>query len=193
VDDDKNVMMDGNVLRQLKALTVHPEFYYMLSTDLAAAKMMAHGNDMMKNMYAAGHGFDAPRLTDAIKKAKEAEGAKLAKMEASDRRMNQEGGSGATVNDLNLMRESDPTGGMSFFYMATCRDPRVAMPATERANLLNYLLANSPKYAYMVYYLWRHTRLPDYQAKYGKGKSTGAGQAKKERVLIFFSSPLTQW
>ena len=112
LQDENHAILDGNVLRQLKALTVNRCFISLLATDPAAAKMQAFGEEIMESIEVSGYEFDLPQTSSSIFKLSKHEGARIHKMLKSNRLRKQEGGSGATVRDLTviwivILRNSD--------------------------------------------------------------------------------------
>ena len=219
----KQGTMDANIARQLRVVAVHLNLYSMIATDQTADRMKELGHSIMESMDAAQTVHDLPNSTISIRKLRKEEISKKEKKEKKDEEQTYEQNedeqnededennvppekaqtrrqlasrSGGTVQDVLAIRDSDKFGGLMYYYLANSREPDLSFPSTEALNILQYFVKHSPKYTYVLTYLYEHCRLPQYKemerAKAAKVKPNPDIMGSKKRVALFFANPLTQ-
>jgi hypothetical protein len=186
--------IDSNVYRQLRILVTHPRLYHLIACDGTAEHLEPIMDRLIEAMRESHHTHDYPSYTELVCKKVQVEGARRAAgVGARSDNLRHGNQSGGTVDDLALIRDSDRTGGLALFYIATTGEPELPFPSTERLSVLRYSLVGSPKLRALVVRIWEICRRPQYDEDVAARKE--GRQSKKlihRRVLVFFSNPMTQ-
>ncbi|KAL8741482.1 MAG: hypothetical protein Q9190_005914 [Brigantiaea leucoxantha] len=181
--------MDANIYRQLRMMTTHQDFYHLIKTSHQAERLAEITEEMVLAMKESGHSFDYPSFRPSIEKSKRERQA--IQMAQPSRR--HQGSSGATVDDIKVIRDCDPTGGLAIFFLATNREPEIAFPTTEPTNILRFCVAKSPKYLAFLVELYNITRRPQFEEdKLAAKEKREAKRLPQQRVICFFGNPATQ-
>src|SRR5260221_2231195 len=100
---------------------------------------------------------------------------------------------GGTVNELDYIRASDKFGGLAYFFLATCTDPDVIFPSKDRIALIHFFTAHSPKYLYLLQYVYRLCRRPQIREnEKAKNEDRQPQIVKGDRCVVFFYNPMVQ-
>ncbi|KAL8739709.1 MAG: hypothetical protein Q9190_007514 [Brigantiaea leucoxantha] len=177
--------MDANILRLLNISTTHADFFKLCNTRQVTEVLEKEGAAIFNSFKQAGRLFDLPsrsKATDTLKRKRE---DKDLVVDTSY--------SGGTVDDVTAMRESDPHGGLGYFWLAICKDSRIPYPSGDPSVIICFFIANSPKYAYLLKHAFKVCRLPQIQAgAAAKAARQKVKALKHKRLVVFFNNPLTQ-
>jgi hypothetical protein len=187
-DDRPTSVLDGNVMRILKTITGNINLYFMISTDMALATLEHNRDSLYEAMRISDTAHNFPSATKQLRALRKEEGSKVESALQSKRKIKMEGGYGGTVADLATMSAHDPTG-WAYYYMCCTKDPTFPIPADNRAGMLMWATWSAPKMKYLLWYLFKIIRQPEYDAK--KNKLPWDAHNKR-RVLIFCDTPLNQ-
>jgi hypothetical protein len=113
--EKSGVVRNAGIVRVLKAITVCLGLFPFVSTDYTSAKLQFTAEELQANMKSNGYVMDFASGARSVDKLARSEGLRLAKKTESDNLLNQEGGSGGTVEDIKNMMLMDKTGGLIFY------------------------------------------------------------------------------